>query len=175
MVLKQISPEVFSADAPIVRVSRKEIEFLKERNKGTSRGRIRLCAHPNNDDPLHEMFIVLAKETYIRPHKHLAKSESFHVLEGIADVVLFDDSGNLIEIIEMGDFASGHNFFYRLSKPFFHTLIIRSSSLVLHETTNGPFDRGSAQFATWSPDESDPLMVRDFMSTLATRVQAFSK
>ena len=56
---------------------------------------MRLCAHPAVDDRLHEMVIAMARETYVRPHKHVNKSESVHVIEGLADAVLFDDAGNV--------------------------------------------------------------------------------
>src|SRR5207237_5887111 len=102
-----ITPEVFIADSEIVRVSQEDIEFLKQKVKTSPRGRVRLCAHPGNTDLLHEMFIVLCEETYIRPHRHFNKSESFHILEGAADIVLFDEHGHIEEVIPMGDIASG--------------------------------------------------------------------
>ncbi len=173
MRLKEISPEVFAADMPIVRLSRSEIEFLKERVKTTPRGRIRLCAHPDNEDPLHEMFIVLSAQTYIRPHKHFNKSESFHILEGTADVILFDDDGGILDVIELGDLASGREFFYRLGRACYHTLIIHSDLLVVHEITNGPFKQDAAQFAPWSPEENNPLTARNFIDSVAARAQEF--
>src|SRR5882762_1182120 len=151
MRLKEITPEVYVADSTIVKVSSDDIAFLKEKVRTTPRGRVRLCAHPGNEDLLHEMFIVLAADTYIRPHKHFGKSESFHLLEGTAEVVVFDDSGEIREIIEVGNFGSGRKFFYRMSAPYYHTVLIRTGPLVLHETTNGPFHPGDAQFAPWSP------------------------
>lgn len=36
------------------------------------------------------MLIVMAKGSYIRPHKHKNKSESFHIIEGLLDVIVFD-------------------------------------------------------------------------------------
>jgi cupin fold WbuC family metalloprotein len=139
MRLKEISTEVFQADEPIVKVSRREIEFLKERVKHAPRGRVRLCAHSSDSDLVHEMIIVLTQKTYIRPHRHFGKCESFHIIEGAVDVVPFDDAGEIKEIIEMGEPGSGKNFFYRLSTPLFHTLLIRSEILIIHETTTGPF------------------------------------
>src|SRR5437016_4797075 len=115
MPLKEIAPEVFIADSPLVKVSRQDIEFLKDKLKHCSRGRIRLCAHQENSDLLHEMFIVLCQDTYIRPHRHFNKSESFHVLEGTADVVIFDEAGSIDEVVQMGNVASGKQFFYRMS------------------------------------------------------------
>ena len=42
-------------------------------------------------------------------------------------------------IVPLGQPGSGRPFYYRMSKPFFHTLIIRSELLIVHEITNGPF------------------------------------
>jgi cupin fold WbuC family metalloprotein len=151
--IREISKEVFVTDEPIVRVSRREIEFLKERVRLAPRGRVRLCAHASNDDPLHEMMIVLSRETYIRPHKHHDKSESFHVIEGRVDLVILDDHGAVTKVLELGDLASGRSFYHRLSQPLFHTLLIRTELLVIHETTNGPFKPGDAILAPWAPEE----------------------
>ena len=74
------------------------------------RSRIRLCAHPDVNDTLHEMLIVHEKGTYVRPHKHLNKTESVHIIEGSVDVVIFDDDGNITDVIQMGDYKSGRNF-----------------------------------------------------------------
>ncbi len=52
----------------------KQFSFLNERK------RVRLCAHPSQDDLLHEMLIVHERSTYVRPHKHPGKSESIHII-----------------------------------------------------------------------------------------------
>lgn len=174
MRLKEISSEVFKSDEAIIRVSRREIEFLKDRVSSAPRGRVRLCAHASNEDLLHEMIIVLTQQTYIRPHKHVQKSESFHIIEGTVDVVVLDDDGKVLDVIELGELASGRQFFYRISQPIFHTLIIRSPILVVHETTNGPFNRADAIFAPWSPEEHDPTAkqyLRDLETIVASRVK----
>jgi cupin fold WbuC family metalloprotein len=173
MSLNEISSEVFVADEPIVTVSRSEIEFLKMRVQGMPRGRVRLCAHPQNDDRLHEMFIVLSGSSYIRPHKHLAKSESLYVVEGKVDVVALDDEGIILEVIEMGEVTSGLCFYYRISQPVYHTMLIRSDLLVIHETTNGPFRKGDALFASWSPEENDVCAYRRFMDELSASIRRF--
>ena len=173
MRLKEINSEVFAAGEPIVKVGPREIEFLRQKVALSPRGRVRLCAHPGNGDLLHEMIIVLAQSTYVRPHKHLAKSESFHVIEGVVDVVAFAEDGSISEIIELGDPASGRNFYYRLSSPVFHTLLIRAGPLVIHETTNGPFRKGDAIFAGWAPAEEDREAARAYMERLAASAATF--
>jgi len=153
--VEQINDEVLVAVDPIVKIGRPEIQLLKERALRNPRQRIRICAHKRTDDPLHEMLIVHTKDTYVRPHKHFNKSESFHVIEGIVDVIVFDETGTVAEVIEMGDFASGRRFYYRIDAPVYHTLIIRSDVLVFHETTSGPFRREDTVFASWAPEDGD--------------------
>ena len=112
-----------------------------------------LCMHPTPADPLHEMIICLARSTYVRPHRHEGKSESFHIIEGELDVVLFHDDGAVREVIRMGPYQSGQVFFYRLMEPCFHTVLVNTPHVLLHETTNGPFDPEDTEYATWAPPE----------------------
>jgi cupin fold WbuC family metalloprotein len=99
------------------------------------------------------MLIVHGRDCYVRPHKHLAKSEAFHVIQGVVDIVLLDEAGKVVEVIKMGDYASGRKFYYRLADPLYHTLLIRSDWLIFHEITNGPFKREDTIFAPWAPEE----------------------
>lgn len=151
----QRSAEVFIAQTPVLEIRREDIEMLKAAARRAPRGRARLCAHGSNDDAIHEMLIVMPGDCYIRPHKHLDKTESFHVIEGEVDVILLDDNGGILRVVELGEPTSDRAFFYRLSEPLFHTLDIRSPVLVIHETTSGPFHREETLFAPWSPAEED--------------------
>lgn len=169
---REHNAEVLYTDDPIVQVDGKDIEFLVARAAQNPRKRIRLCAHRNVNDRLHEMLIVHARDTYVRPHKHLAKSESFHIIRGVVDIVLLNDSGELVEVVPMGDYASGRKFFYRLADPLYHTLLIRSDYVIFHEITNGPFNRADTVFAPWSPEETDAEAVTRFILDLDRRAQA---
>ena len=169
--VEQLNEEVLVAVDPIAKISRAEIQLLKQRALRNSRQRIRVCAHKSTDDPLHEMLIVHTKDTYVRPHKHINKSESFHVIEGIVDVIVFDETGKVVEVIEMGDYVSGRRFYYRIDTPAYHTLIIRSDVLVFHETTNGPFRREDTVFASWAPEDSDLEGRRAFQTRLLEQLK----
>ena len=163
------------ADEPVVQISEREINFLKERLKGAPRGRVRLCAHADNADRLHEMLIILARDTYIRPHRHFGKSESFHVIEGDADIVLFDEKGAIEEVIALGPVRSGRKFFYRLAAPRHHTVLIHSEWFLIHETTNGPFRPGDAEFAPWAPEENDASACQAAMASWREQAEAHRK
>ncbi len=165
--MKRINDEVFVAEDQIVQVDGPQLETLKAQAARNPRQRARICAHKDVQDKLHEMLIVLARGAYVRPHKHLHKPESFHVIEGTATVIFFDEAGKVEEIIRIGDFDSGSPFYFRNDDPRFHTQIVTSDFLVFHETTNGPFNRADTVFAPWSPEESDVVAVKAFMNKLS--------
>lgn len=175
MNLRKISEEVFIAEDAIVRIGDEEITFLKRQAQTGPRGRARICAHRSNDDPLHEMVIAISAASYIHPHRHVGKSESFHVIEGEVDVVVFDDAGAITDVVQLGAPGTGRGFFYRLSDSAFHTLLIRSDYLVVHEVTNGPFSRDGTVFAPFAPAENRAEEARDYIKRVTGQVTAFLK
>ena len=133
--------------------------------------------HPSSDDTLNEMFIGNRRDSYIRPHKHPGKSEAFHVVHGAVDIVVFDDDGGIARIVPLGNVdgsAAGRAFYYRMSSAFFHTLVIRSDILVVHEITNGPFVAGGTLFGAFSPDEADTQAAARYQQQLLERVATFT-
>jgi len=168
--IRKESEEVLYSLESAVRVGRQDVDFLKKTAEQNWRKRIRLCAHGSTDDSLHEMFIVHTKDTYVRPHKHLGKSEALHIIEGSVDLVTFDDTGDITCITSMGDYDSGLPFYHRLSEPAYHTLLITSDVLVFHEITNGPFKRSDTIWAPWAPEDSDVESVNRFTERLARSV-----
>ena len=170
--MKKHSEEVFYADSSIVQVDTKLIEELGVVARVSPRRRARLCAHKSPADRLHEMLIVLDQDTYIHPHKHANKPESFHVIEGTAIIIFFEDSGVLADVFEVGDYASRKTFYFRNDDARFHTQIITSDRLVFHETTTGPFRREDTIFAPWAPPESDADGARAFRARLLREAMA---
>ncbi|MGJ4932446.1 WbuC family cupin fold metalloprotein [Bradyrhizobium sp. HKCCYLS2038] len=172
MSLVQKSPEVFLAEGPIASIGQAEINTLKTAVKASPKRRARINAHPDADDSLHEMIIAIDSRSYIRPHKHLGKSEAFHVVEGEVDIVVFDETGEIARVVELGPPGGARPFYYRMSNPFFHTLIVRSELLIVHEITNGPFRPGTSVFADFAPDDSDTAAAAAYQADLVRRVAA---
>ncbi len=128
--------------------------------------RARLCLHSGPEDRLHEMVIAFCRDSYVRPHRHRGKNESFHMIEGELDVVFFDDSGRVARRVRMGPADSGRTVIYRLSNDQWHTVVVRTETAVVHETTNGPFDPQENEFAPWSPEPGERAAVARFMRQL---------
>ena len=171
MKTTKFNEEVLFATDAIVQIDASDIMGLKEMARQNPRKRIRICAHKNTKDYIHEMLIVHEKSCYVRPHKHINKTETFHIIEGMADIILFNEDGRIDQSIRMGDFISGCKFFYRLPPYRYHTLLIHSDVLVFHEITNGPFKPEETVLAPWSPEETDKDEVSRYIAKLANFTQ----
>ena len=87
-----------------------------------------------------------------------------------ADAVFFNDNGNISNVIQLGDYSTGLQFFYRMEDPIYHTLIIRSKYFVFHEVTKGPLDRLDTSFAPWAPLDDNSPDVTHYMNKLVKKV-----
>lgn len=157
----EITEEVYSATGSLTTAPDAAISFLKEAAYRNKRRRARLCAHPNNADSLHEMLIAHQGGMYVQPHKHLRKSESFHMIEGRLKIFLFDDNGTWLQTIQMSPPGNGDTFYYRLNSETFHSVLPESEYVVFHEVTNGPFDLADKINAPWAPAEDDDPAIQN--------------
>ncbi len=141
---------LFSKDA-IATVSQKETEELKRIALESPLKRSRLCLHHTQDDPVQEMVIALHRDTYLRPHRHQGKSESFHMIEGAVCIAFFDDAGAILQTVRL--FADlQKTFLYRLSESLWHTVIPLTEFAVFQEVTTGPFS--SSEYPAWEPENT---------------------
>jgi len=170
MRLIKKSPEVFLAEGPITAIGAAEIDVIKSALAPSPKGRVRINAHLNDDDPLHEMFIAFLPGSYLQPHMHPSKTESFHLVHGAVDIVVFEEDGRLRQVVPLGAGDPSKAFYYRMSKPFFHTLLIRSDLLVIHEITNGPFNPSETVYAPFAPPASDTAAAAAYQAALTKRV-----
>jgi cupin fold WbuC family metalloprotein len=171
--LREIAEDVFACTSLTPRLGRTYVHFLKTHLGSSRRGRVRICAHESPEDAIQEMLIVISESGYIRPHRHLRKCESFHVVEGAADVALFDDRGNLADLISLGEPGTADDFFCRIPAGTFHTVLPRTRLFVLHEVTRGPFVAGDAELAMFAPAEQDREAALSYSAELLRQIAAF--
>ncbi len=159
------SDEVLYPKEGRVTVSAFDLDELKQMARLNPRRRIRLCAHHNTNDVIHEMIIYHPKDTYVPPHKHLNKDESFHLISGEIDCIIFNNKGIVVETFPMAEFSSGNTFYYRIPSGTFHTQIFKRDTF-FHEVTKGPFNREDTVIADWAPQEDDKELVTEFTHKL---------
>lgn len=146
----------------VVLTERKQAEELDTK-------RSRICFHRGSADALHEMMITFHRDTYVRPHKHLSKTESYLVIDGEIELVYFDDNGVVKKRVDMGNYTSGKDFYLKSVSDEWHTVLIKSEFATILEVTNGPFVADECVFASWAPEVSDKSAADAYMQKLLQR------
>ena len=153
----------FFCKKDIVALSRDIIDELK-RVASVKCADVRISMHQSPDSDLHNMIILQHKGIYVRPHRHITKSETYQLIEGEHLVAVFDELGNVIDSCNM---SLEGNFLYRFEKNQFHTSIPISDFVIFHESKIGPFIReGDSLFADWAPVAEDVEAVKKFTGKL---------
>ena len=142
------SEEVYHAIEDQFALAKANVAQLIEYAKKNKRQRIRFCVHKTPTELIQQMFIVHPGHAYVRPHKHLSKSESMLVLQGDVDYVTLNEVGEIKDVLQMGDYNSAKPFYNNVSPNEYHTLVIRSNWLVFMEVTKGPFVKNDTVFAS---------------------------
>jgi len=148
------TPSVLVAKGAIAVVLEETIERLKKMAVQTPLKRARLCLHRSHEDPVQEMVIVLHRDSYIRPHRHQHKTESFHMIEGEVVIGFFNDGGDIQSTLRL---SASERYLYRLSAPLWHTVVPLTEFAVFHEVSTGPFIQSEYPF--WEPGVE---MAQDF-------------
>jgi cupin fold WbuC family metalloprotein len=159
-------PEVFYAPPGLLGAGPETIQWLIGQAGRQSSHKSRLCLHASPAAPVHDMIVVHGRDTYVRPHRHLAHAETLTVLKGAATAVVFDEDGTIREAVAMKPLDAGGVGFYRMPPGLFHALVVRSEWLVFHETCPGPFDRRASEAAPWAPEPSEHVATKAFLEDL---------
>ena len=130
-------------------IDRKKLEELKILAQKDPNKRARICLHKDDGEMVQEMIIAFCKDSYIRPHRHIDKSESYHIIEGRIEIIFYNDNGIEIDKVVLSDKIDEHPFLFRISNSAWHTVVPKSDFVIIHEVTKGPFNKNSSEFADW--------------------------
>ena len=132
-------------------IDKKKLEELKILAQNDPNKRARICLHKDDGEMIQEMIIAFCKDSYVRPHRHIDKSESYHIIEGRIEIIFFNDNGIEIDKVVLSDKIDEHPFLFRISNSAWHTVVPKSDFVIIHEVTKGPFNKNSSEFADWEP------------------------
>ncbi len=159
----------------IITFGLEQLDDLKAKALAAPLKRARINLHEHLTDRVQEMVIAEHHTTYVRPHRHPGRLESFHIIEGSLTVVLFDDAGRVAQTVRLAarPLASfGVPVLYRQREPHWHTLLIESEFAVIHEVVEGPFPY-ETEWAPWAPEAADAFkLARDDSSGLREAMKA---
>ena len=166
----KLSDAVFVADEAVTTISTNDIDFLKHQASVLPVRKSRVLLHGKPEQLLHEMLIVHTRGTYIQPHINQRSAKSFLVISGTMRLVLYDEDGSIRTHYDLSDDDAEANVLIRLNRPYFHTLIMLSDTVVFLETTLGPHketiyadfapkpnEKGATEYMTWLENKTDTV------------------
>ncbi len=136
---------------PIATVSKERVDQLKQQAFLAPLKRARLCLHHSHEKAVQEMVIAFHKDSYIRPHRHPNKTESFHMIEGKVLIAFFGETGEVFQTLLL-EADVRKNFLYRLSSPYWHSVLCLTEFSVFHEVAEGPF--AGSEYPLWEPQNT---------------------
>lgn len=157
---------VFKQQEPVIVVDGDWTERIKTNARTEPLRRARLNLHHDESNQVQEMLIAFCKDSLTMPHRHLGRTESFHMVEGRLELVFFDDGGRVNRRLRLGAPGSGLPSLYRLNAPDWHLVIPLDEMVVVHEIGCGPFIRDAELPPAWAPRDFEEL--RAFIAELRT-------
>lgn len=131
------------------------LDELTAKAASSPRGRAHYNLHASQADPVQRFIVVAQRGSYVRPHRHWAKSELAIVLRGSFEIVIFDDAGIVTSRQVIGDGTP--NTAFELPHATWHTLLPLADGSAFLEIKEGPYDPATAaEFAAWAPAEGNP-------------------
>lgn len=149
------------------------LEFLINDSLKNKLKRSRICTHKKPRSKIHEMFIAILKDSYIKPHKHLTKDESYLLIKGKLEIVIFNEKGRIKEIIYMSSTGKHKKLYFKVPKNTMHTIVIKSKYVVIKEVTEGPFNKKNDVFANFAPNENQKIKIKTYYKKLNKDIEIY--
>ncbi len=108
-------------------------------------------------DPIQRMLQAVEPGSYVRPHRHVTplKLEVFLILQGWGAAMLFNDQGEMVEVVELN--PQKGLFGVEFLPGVIHSLVSFQSGTVFYEVKEGPYvPVADKDFASWAPLEGAP-------------------
>lgn len=137
-------------------IAEEMLRALSTEAAASARLRRNLNLHPVLEDPVQRFCNAMEPGTYVRPHRHreMDKWELFLALSGSVVVLSFDDTGKVIQRVELS--ARGPILGIEIPENTWHTLVSLEAGTVLFECKRGPYSPlTDKDFASWAPAEGD--------------------
>ena len=155
-------------DIVIIRHSQLK-QFVFQSASNTDNHKYRFCMHDSPNNALQEMFIVRSKGDYCRPDRHSQISESHMLMCGEEAVILFDDEGQIQDIIFLS--KEKDVLAYRINAPVYHMTVTLSDWAIDYEVKPGPFTQDMNEFPDWAPKNDEHEKIEEFMGYITREIE----
>lgn len=141
------------------------LDMVTAQAKESSRLRMNHNFHKTMDAPVHRMLNALEPETYLPPHRHSDKEETYLVLRGRLMAFFYDEKGNVTEKVCLNPLEGRYGL--EIPPRTWHSIIALESGTVIFEIKRGPYQPLSPEdMASWAPASDDVDGIRAFMKRM---------
>jgi cupin fold WbuC family metalloprotein len=130
-----------------------DLQQLSGAAQQSDRRRAHLNTHASTAADVQRLFISTEPDTYIRPHRHpqAHKWEFLVILDGVLDLLLFDDEGRIAQRSTLAPWGIRA---VEVPPGTWHSYVCQSSGTLAMEIKQGAYVPTAAEdFAPWSPGE----------------------
>ena len=169
---RKLNEFVYEETDNVSYISTEQHEFLKSKMQEKTLDRVRICNHLNPNERLHEMIMLFSQETFVTPSLHIDKEESLFILEGEGRYVFFDNLGNITNVVPLSADKEKGNRYCRVPANTYHMLLVDSPTILVKETTSGPFKKDATIFPDWAPNPDDISEKEEFLINLEANIRS---
>lgn len=141
------------------------LDAVTSQAKENSRLRMNYNFHATMDAPIHRLLNALEPGTYLPPHRHRDKEETYLVLRGSLLACFYDGAGNVTERALLN--PSEGKYGLEIPPCTWHSIVVLESGTVIFEIKKGPYSPLSPEdLASWAPAASDEEGAKAFMKRM---------
>ena len=141
------------------------LDTVTSQAKENSRLRMNYNFHASMDAPIHRLLNALEPGTYLPPHRHTDKEETYLVLRGSLLAFFYDDAGNVTDKVCLN--PSEGKYGLEIPSNTWHSIIALESGTVIFEIKKGPYQPlPSEDLASWAPQTSDTEGIKAFIKRM---------
>jgi len=145
------------------------ISLVLEKAKANKKGRYNLRIHEKDEDRQHLFINAIVANNYVQPHVHgeEGKTEMFRILKGEANVVIFNDLGEITKIVRLSDKEDGRKIVV-IKTGQIHTVVCEEDVVLLEskKQPSGYRSQDDKYFAPWAPKEGTEEAKRYYQKLL---------
>lgn len=141
------------------------LDAVSAQAKENPRLRMNYNLHATLDTPIHRLLNALEPDTYLPPHRHADKEETYLVLRGSLLVFFYDEEGNVTDKACLSSIKG--NLGLEIPPGTWHSIVVLESGTIIFEIKKGPYQPASTEdLASWAPAPSDEEGVKDFIKRM---------
>lgn len=144
------------------------LDEVTEQARKSPRLRMNHNFHESMEAPIHRMLNALEPGTYLIPHRHPDKEETYLVLRGSLIAILFDEEGEVINKVTLNPKMG--NYGIEIPAGTWHGIVVLEPGTVIYEIKQGPFSPLTPEnLASWAPAPTDREKVDAYMKLMLER------